>query len=222
MTGRCIIITAGELGDPQRYQECFRPGDFIICCDGGYAHANTLGVKPDLILGDFDSYAGILPQGIPTEGFSSIKDDTDTMLAIKEGIHRGYEEFLLVAALGGRLDHTYANLQSLAYLRRAGKQGCILGAKDRVYLLLGGETLTLSQEKGVAVSVFSYTPESKGVTLEGLYYPLKEASLTSGFPLGVSNKFVEEKAQITLQQGELLIIVSQLESEESNKTVMVQ
>lgn len=128
MTKRCVIITAGELGEPSRYQDVIRPGDFLICCDGGYAHAKTLGVRPDLILGDFDSYEGDLPEGVPTEGFSSIKDDTDTMLAIKEAIHRGYEEILLLAALGGRMDHSFANLQSLMYLRQAGKKGWLVGA----------------------------------------------------------------------------------------------
>lgn len=210
MTKRCVIITAGELGDPSRYRGCFRPGDCIICCDGGYHHAKTLGVRPDLILGDFDSYQGPLPEGIPTEGFSPIKDDTDAMLAIKEGIHRGYEEFLLLAAFGGRMDHSYANLQCLAYLRQRGKRASILGARDKAYLVLGGETLALEQEEGVAVSVFSYGQQAEGVTLQGLYYPLQDALLTNGFPLGVSNHFAAPTAQITLAKGTLLVLVSQL------------
>lgn len=210
MTKRCVIITAGELGDPQRYQGAIRPGDFVICCDGGYAHAQTLGVQPDLILGDFDSYEGELPAGIPTEGFSSIKDDTDTMLAIKEAIHRGYEEVLLLAALGGRMDHSFANLQSLMYLRKAGRQGQIFGARDRAYLLLSGESLTLPREEGVAVSVFSYGEQAEGVTLQGLFYPLRDATLTSAFPLGVSNHFAAPKAEISVSKGALLVLISQL------------
>ena len=210
MTKRCVIITAGELGEPSRYQDVIRPGDFLICCDGGYAHAKTLGVRPDLILGDFDSYEGDLPEGGPTEGFSSIKDDTDTMLAIKEAIHRGYEEILLLAALGGRMDHSFANLQSLMYLRQAGKKGWLVGARDRAYLLFGGETLILPREEGVAVSVFSYGEQVEGVTFQGLYYPLQGARLTNGFPLGVSNHFAAPSASITLAKGTLLVMVSQI------------
>ena len=65
MTKRCVIITAGELGEPSRYQDVIRPGDFLICCDGGYAHAKTLGVRPDLILGDFDSYEDVYKRQVP-------------------------------------------------------------------------------------------------------------------------------------------------------------
>ena len=108
------------------------------------------------------------------------------------------------------MDHSFANLQSLMYLRQAGKNGCIVGAKDRVYLLFGGETLTLPREEGVAVSVFSYGEQAEGVTFQGLYYPLQDARLINGFPLGVSNHFAAPSASITLTKGSLLVMVSQI------------
>lgn len=209
MTKRCVIITAGELGEPSRYQDVIRPGDFLICCDGGYAHAKTLGVRPDLILGDFDSYEGDLPEGVPTEGFSSIKDDTDTMLAIKEAIHRGYEEILLLAALGGRMDHSFANLQSLMYLRQAGKKGWLVGARDRAYLLFGGETLILPGKKGWRSRCSPMGNRWRGSPSRAFTIPFRAPGY-QWVPLGGEQPLCGPVSVLTLAKGTLLVMVSQI------------
>ena len=102
---RCVIFTAGEQRGIERRQIGLRAEDFVICCDAGYRLAEELGVTPDLLLGDFDSYTGPLPEGIPVKRYIRDKDDTDTAAAVKYALAEGYDSILLVAALGGRLEH---------------------------------------------------------------------------------------------------------------------
>ncbi|MEG1774722.1 MAG: thiamine diphosphokinase, partial [Oscillospiraceae bacterium] len=107
---RCVIVCAGERG---ALEFSSRPDDFVICCDEGLNAAKEIGLRPDLLLGDFDSIQTPLPQDILTMRFPVEKDDTDSMLAVREGLRRGCTEFVLLFSLGGRLDHTLANIQAL-------------------------------------------------------------------------------------------------------------
>ena len=113
--------------------------DRVIACDRGYLHARRMGIQPDLIIGDFDSAP--VPEGeVPVERFSSRKDDTDTMLAVKKALSMGSGEILIACAFGGRLDHTVANIQSGAFI--AGQGGttrervmpdtCYTGRNDNI------------------------------------------------------------------------------------------
>ena len=199
---RCVIIGAGPV-DPEQ-KELFLPGDYVIACDAGYRNAAALGVAPDLIVGDFDSAprpeAGNLVV-LPAE-----KDDTDTMLALREGLRRGCDTFYLYGATGGaRLDHTLANLQSLAFLLRHGARGYLYD-QNFVYTAIENETLTLTLEvEWGIVSLFSMGDRAEHITLEGLQYPLTDGTIDCGFPLGVSNHIVAPTARITVGCGPLLV-----------------
>lgn len=134
------------------------------------------------------------------------KDDTDTMLALREGLRRGCDTFYLYGATGGaRLDHTLANLQSLAFLLRHGARGYLYD-RDFVYTVIENETLTLAREVdwGI-VSLFSMGDCAEHITLEGLQYPLTDGTIDCGFPLGVSNHIVAPTARITVGRGPLLV-----------------
>ena len=209
LTGpRCVILAGGPLEAPEALSRLWspRPDDLVIAADGGLRHAGTLGVTPQLILGDMDSLdPGEVPPG--AEIFPVRKDDTDTMLAIKTGIRRGCREFLIFGALGGRLDHSYANIQGLAYLLDAGCRGMLLDGRHLV---------TMVRDGGVRIScpfrhlsVFSYSDRCVGVGESGVSYTLEDGELTSSFPLGVSNhQLPGETAHIQVAQGTLLLILS--------------
>lgn len=203
---RCIVIAAGDLSSLEALDLTINKQDIILCADGGYAHAKRLGITPTLIMGDFDSYEDSLPEGIEVKRFDSIKDDTDTMLAIKEGIVRGCDDFVLIGALGGRLDHSYANIQGLAYLVEQGYSACILDADTSIYMIKNS-AMKLQKREGYAVSVFAYSETCTGVALGGLFYSLTGATVTQNFPIGVSNKFEDAYAEISVEQGTLLIML---------------
>ena len=197
---RCVIFCAGGFGG---LTEPLRPDDFIIAADGGTAYTEALGLRPDLILGDFDSL-GYVPEG--AERHPVEKDDTDAMLAAKRGLERGCREFLFYASLDGpRLDHTLANLQTLRFLADHGATGTLIGLRQQVTLLRGG-TLTLpAREKG-DISLFAFGGEAKGVRIKGLKYELEKGTLTPGFPLGVSNSFIGKNAEVSVEDGDILIV----------------
>ena len=110
MKNRCIIVSGGVFSPAPEQQ----PGDFVIACDRGYAYCERLGLTPDLFIGDFDSYSGAVAPGVAVERLIPEKDDTDTGHAITYALAHGFRTLVLTCALGGRLDHTLANLQNAA------------------------------------------------------------------------------------------------------------
>lgn len=206
---RCVIFTAGEQRGIERRQIGLQAEDFVICCDAGYRLAKELGVTPDLLLGDFDSYTGPLPEGIPVKRYIRDKDDTDTAAAVKYALAEGYDSLLLVAALGGRLDHLIGNLQILAYIAKQapGTQAEILGAHERVWLLDEG-SLTIRGKAESTFSVLCHSDTATGVTITGARFPLENATLTNAFPLGVSNRIGEgREVTVSVVSGILFVIL---------------
>ena len=198
--GACIIFCAGGFDKPIRPIEA---EDRIIAADGGLAHLNRLGLTPHEILGDFDSL-GFTPAG--AEVFPVEKDDTDAMLAIRRGLDRGYRRFVIYGGLDGeRLDHTLANFQTLQYLADRDAAGYLVGKRYLATVVKNGKLSFPAGVEGI-LSVFCLGPDAKEVTLTGLQYPLENGVLTSGFPLGVSNHFVGEKAEISVKNGSLFVL----------------
>ena len=204
----CYIVGAGDFTPRGFFPE---PKDFIIAADGGLRPLLSMGVTPNLLLGDLDSLGDFpLPPGLPTQRYPVEKDDTDTGLALMRGWELGYRSFALYGAGGGRIGHLLANLQSMCRLSRMGAS-LRLAARDYDAYALTNGTLTLPPlAKGTLVSVFCNGDRALGVTLRGLLYPLQEHTLTCDFPLGVSNQVLEDgvPAQITVRQGTLLIFHS--------------
>ena len=205
MPKTCIIISGGDFSPVPAPG----PEDFIIACDRGYAHALRCGIRPDLVVSDFDSYDGAIDPEIPVNRFRSEKDDTDTMLAIRYAAAKGFDEVRLYCALGGRLDHTLANLQALVFAEEHGLRGSI-HSEDTVIHTLQNGSLTLPRREGWALSVFAAKDCCEGVSIRGAKYPLDHVRLSNGFPLGVSNQWAAERATISVESGILLIVEAKL------------
>ena len=199
---RCVVFTAWCEGDPRRFYAP-EPEDFVLCADGGWPLAVGCGVKPDLVIGDFDSAEA--PDGLPVQIHPAMKDDTDTMLCLREGLRRGYGRFLLVGGMGGRLDHTLANLQSLCFAARRGASAEMIDGRTHCRLLTGGARLTLAPRPGY-LSLFSLSDVCRGLDIDGAAYELHGGRLTNAFPLGVSNAFREGAVTISLEEGMLLVM----------------
>lgn len=222
----CYIVGAGDF-TPRGFAPV--PGDLVLAADGGYRALYSLGYTPDLLLGDFDSLGDLpLPPDLPVLRFPARKDDTDTGLALRHGLDRGFRDFALYGCAGGRVDHLLANLQSMARISRLGAAIRLAAPEYDAWALTGpapstpapdasgpaphapdgpAATLTLPDRPGgTLVSVFCHGDRAEGVTLTGLSYPLDGADLTGDFPLGVSNRRLEgQPATVSVRRGTLLI-----------------
>ena len=185
------------------------PADtFIIAADNGYSILKKLGIKPNILLGDFDSFTDKIPDDCEIITAPAEKDDTDTMLAVKTALSKEYYDITIAASIGGRLDHTFANIQTLAYISNNGGKGKLLGENDIVYLCEKGEYF-FAKPKDMYFSVFSYTDTSE-ISLSGTKYPLTNYCLTNKFPLGVSNEITAEEGHLTVNSGQIIVIFSKM------------
>lgn len=199
---RCFIFGAG---DKSRIYHRPEPGDFVIGADGGYELAKENGIEPQLVLGDFDSL-GYIPrlQGIDTIVHPVMKDDTDMMLCVHEGISRGFDTFIIYGAMGGRLDHTIANIQVLSYLARMGRVGILVGEKEMVTVV--SDSICFDQSYKGIVSVFAHSDRALGVTEKGLLYEIEDFIMENHMVRGVSNEFKGVPSTISLKEGLLTVI----------------
>lgn len=195
------IVGAGEL-DPGELN--IPKGAFVIAADGGLRHLDKSGISPDLIMGDFDSL-GHIPKRENVIYHKPEKNDTDTMLAVKHALEMGAETILIYGGLGGRFDHSIANLQTLHYIANHGAMGFLIGGGSVCTVIRGGAVAFDEGMRGF-ISVFSMTEVSAGVCLTGLKYPLCDYDISCDFPLGVSNEFTGLPATISVKRGALAII----------------
>ena len=197
---RCLIFCAGGF---DRLLTPIEDGDKIIAADGGYLHTQKLGVKANILLGDFDSL-GYCPDG--AEVFPVEKDDTDAMLAVKKALELGCREIHIYGGMDGdRPDHTLANYQTLGYLARHGARGYLIGL-SHIATVISGETVQFSSDAEGILSLFCLGSDAGGITLTGLKYNMENGTLTSDFPLGVSNHFTGSAATVTVKSGWVLAL----------------
>ena len=192
-------------GSASGFLENFNPKetDLVIAADAGYLKLKSLGIIPHLTVGDFDSL-GEVPKDCKAIKHPIKKDDTDTMLAVKIGFDKGYTNFCLCGCAGKRLDHTLANLQTLSFIAEKGGKGYIFG-DDFVATAVKEDSISFPKNQKGNISVFSATDRCE-VSITGLLYPLEKAEITYDFPLGVSNSFIGENAEITIHKGTAIII----------------
>jgi len=196
----CYIVGASECDDL-----CIenRKNSLVIAADGGYEVLLKHNIIPDIAVGDFDSL-GYIPKEVEVIRHPVEKDDTDTALALKEGIKRGYNKFILFGCLGGRLDHTLANIQMLSYALDKGCECYILGS-GTVITAINDKICFDSYHKG-NISVFCVGGKTYDVSISGLKYELNNAVLTDSVSLGVSNSFIGKNSEISVKNGKLVIM----------------
>lgn len=205
---RCVILSACPVSAV--LAELLNPDDFIIACDAGYRNCEILGVKPDIVVGDFDSAP--CPVASPGEELlilPHVKDDTDTEYAARLAAQRGFREVLFLGALGGkRMEHTLANLCTGFGLEKQGIRAALYDERTRITYLMPGETRTYKRGAYFYLSVFPLEGCARGVTERGSFYELTDAELTMQYPLGVSNEYAAGSQQFTVstREGALLVI----------------
>lgn len=197
----CYIVGAGK-----NYGLDFSPhsGDLVIAADAGLNYLEQSDISADLVIGDFDTlkYKPDHPDVITLD---EEKDDTDMLAAVRQGIDKGHSVFHIYGGMGGRFDHTIANLQVLAYLSKQNKKGLLFGKNCIITAITNKSIWFSSKTKGI-ISVFSLTDISSEVYIRGLKYELDNATLKNTFPIGVSNEFIGKESTITVKDGTLLVV----------------
>lgn len=209
----CFIITAFINGNIKNNLNITK-NDFVICADGGYKFAKNEEIIPNILIGDFDSFKEKLPQNIPNITHPIEKDDTDTMLCIKYAMEKDFDNICIVGGMGGRLDHTLSNLQSIAWAvnywndkQIKGKKISMIDSQNQVMLIMNN-SIKLSGIPGEKISLISYSESCKNVSTKNLKWELTKAQLTNFFPLGISNEFLTNECEISVEKGQLLIVKS--------------
>ncbi len=199
--GICYIVGAGDCPvlDIEKKDD-----DFLIAADGGYRYCKQNNLFPDAVIGDFDSL-GHIPVGDNIIKLNPVKDVTDMYAAAQVGIEKGFCEFMIYGATGGRIDHTLANIQLIASLSQKGYKASLVDRKTVITALTNGRISFDSSYKGY-VSVFSHTDKCEGVTISDMKYTIDNGCITNSFPLGVSNEFIGKNSMISVEKGIAIIV----------------
>ena len=211
--GNCILIGAGDLTVSEIPMG---ENDICIAVDAGYEYCKLLEITPDYILGDFDSISEKEAEGVaviakqeedkvivlPVE-----KDDTDMLAALKLGLSQGYQSFRIYGGMGGRIEHTIANIQCLLYLKEHNAVGYLMDGTGMI-LVAKDEEISFRDSMEGYMSLFSLG-ERATVSIENMKYLLQEHEITNSFPIGISNEFIlGEKGKVTVHKGAVVMIVS--------------
>lgn len=204
---RAVLLSAVPVGPEMAAY--LQPGDFIVACDAGYRNAAALGVRPDLIVGDFDSAPQPRTEG-DTIVLPHVKDDTDTQYAARWLAEHGFEEVVMLGALGGpRVEHMLANLSTGLFLSLHGVRTILADSRSEMHYLLPGRPLELPRRDWMYLSLFALGAPLTGVFERGVYYPLENATLTElDYPLGTSNEFAEPVARLQCSGGHGLVVLT--------------
>lgn len=212
---RCIIFSGGSFENPGFYKCFIQENDYIICVDGGLRYAHSIGVKPNLVVGDMDTISHKELEdttehlNVKVIRYPREKDFTDTHIALLKALELGYKKIIILAALGGRIDHTLANIMLLALPEAISADVRIIEKNQEICLIRNKEEL-----KGVPGQIVSLLPlskEVKGINTKGLYYEMKKGTMCMGVPIGISNIMTEESATVELEKGLLLAIYTKEE-----------
>lgn len=213
---QALIVTGGSIEDTfvlKFLKE--NPCDLTIAADSGMEFFYRNGLVPDEIVGDFDSVkSGVLEffkennPNIKIRKFQPEKDETDTELAIRTAIDADCKKIWLLGATGTRIDHVLGNIHLLGMAMERDCECIMLDSCNRIRMLNQGMTIRREEQYGDYISLFPFTPAVKGLTLRGFKYPLEKYELQCYHSLGVSNEISEEKAEISFEEGILLMVES--------------
>lgn len=201
---RCVIIGGADIGRYDRIRTYLREDDFFICCDSGLKHQKGLRITPNLIVGDFDSYEN--PHlDIETIVLPCEKDDTDTAFAVKEALKRGFQDFLLVGMIGGRLDHTLGNVSLMLMLDTQGKNVKVLDDCSEMEIV--SDKPVHIEDRYPYFSLLNISGLAQGITIRNAKFPLTDAEITCEYQYGISNEVLPGMtAEVSVKNGRLLLL----------------
>lgn len=201
---RCVIVGGADINNYEYIKSRLHNDDFVVFCDSGLKHLESLQVKPGLIVGDFDSHDN-LRLDVETIVLPCEKDDTDTVFAVKEAVKRGFDDFLLIGVVGARLDHTLGNVYILLYLDSLGKKGYIIDDYSEMEIV--SKEPAYIDDSYACFSLLNISGTAKEITLENAKYPLDNAEITCEYQYGISNEVLQGKiAKVSIKIGNLLLV----------------
>lgn len=206
---RAVIVANGPMPKPPFPQVVVREDDLVVCVDGGARNALALGLRPQIVMGDMDSMETVLREHLQEEGcrfveYPSCKDETDSELAVRYVVSQGASELVLLAALGGRIDHTLANVMLLAIPELQGVEARLIDGNQEVRMVR--DEILIEGQLGETVSLLPLSRDVSGIYTEGLQYPLHNGTLRFGAARGVSNALTEPQAKVRVGSGLLLAV----------------
>ena len=199
---RSVLVLGGTITDYAKAKASIDDEDYVIYCDRGLRHLEALGVKPSLAVGDFDSVPA--PEGVETVVFPPRKDDTDALCGLREGLRRGYTTFLILGALGGRLDHEMGNIYLLDYLHSHGADGEIADGVTTVEIV--GKEWKRVRSGTKYFSLIAAFGRAEGIYIEGAEYNLTDGVIDPSYQYGISNETRGEETRVRVEKGRLLLI----------------
>lgn len=201
---RCVIVGGADINNYEYINSILLENDYLIYCDSGLKHMNKIKVAPSLIVGDFDSFDRIYTK-IETIVLPCEKDDTDSVYAMKQGVERGFEEFLFLGVVGARFDHTFVNVSMLLYLDELGLKAELID--DYSVMSIVGSTPVKITDNYSYFSLLNITGKASGVCINNAKYTLDNAVIESEYQYATSNEVIKGKnADVSVNDGKLLLV----------------
>jgi thiamine pyrophosphokinase len=206
-----IVIASGTLKRREYFAGIIRLADKIVAADGGARHLREMNIIPDLVIGDLDSMDKETLVFLEKHNVTLIrhpvdKDATDTELAVQWAMENNATSITLLGVTGTRIDHTLANIFFLEKITRAGVLCKIIDDNNEIHLLV--DKIELKGEPGDFLSIIPITQTAGGITITGVDFPLDNAGIPMGSSLGISNRFSETTARISIKSGMAVVTKS--------------
>ncbi|MDY7041937.1 MAG: thiamine diphosphokinase [Chloroflexota bacterium] len=206
---RAAVMVGGEIHDSSTCTSFLRFADLIVAADGGAQHVLRLGFVPHVVVGDMDSLDGEQAERLRQAGCRLLphpvrKNETDSELAILHAVEQGVDEITILGALGGRLDHTMANVLLLSLPELRGVRVRLVDGQQEAILIQ--DEGTIQGRVGDTVSLLPVAGDAEGITTQGLEYALNDSTLIFGRTRGVSNVLTAPTARVRLRKGALLCV----------------
>lgn len=212
MNGHFVVFLNGDMNTPTFYKKWLDGASKFIAVDGGIRHLQTLGKTPDVVIGDFDSFHDgnklekIYPKAQIIR-FPAKKNYTDGELAIEWALDNGAKKLTFIGGIGNRMDHTLSTIFLLKKCLDASVCACMVNERNCIWMT--NKEIEIPGRKGELLSLVPITDTVEGIDLEGLSYPLENATLKLGSSTGISNVFEGSRAKVSLKKGILLVFKSQ-------------
>lgn len=218
MSSKALIVASGYLKTPGLFEEAYRDADIIIAADGGLRHLQSLGLRPHILVGDMDSAkeygldsayrADLEAGGVEVIKLKVKKDESDMEIALEIAKERGADEFIMLASIGSRMDHSIFNINLAFDLKRQGYAVRLYDGLQELLPLISGDEVEIKKREGMTLSLVPFT-DLKGLSLRGFEYPLTDVDVPYTKTLTSSNIVNSDPALIKLKQGRALVVISQ-------------